>query len=102
MKLRKITRKKINEIQKLEVEIKDMKKSKIEMIEGKCLKLLGSSNMGKEIEIEEIKEIEIKLEKLKIPKTIFNTIKKYLYQRNTCITFYDIENIVLNGRLKSW
>ena len=32
--------------------------------------------MEKRTEIEEIKEIEIKLEKLKIPKTIFNTVKK--------------------------
>ena len=34
--------------------------------------------MEKGIEIEEIKEIEIKLEKLKIPKTIVNTIKKLI------------------------
>ena len=39
------------------------------MIEDKSSKLLGDLNMEKRIEIEEIKEIEIKLEKLKIPKT---------------------------------
>ena len=56
------------------------------MIEYKTSKLLEDLNMEKRIEIEEIKEIEIKLEKLKIPKTIVNIIKKiiisekYLYQ----------------------
>ena len=46
------------------------------MIEYKSSKLLGGLNMEKEIKIEEIKEIEIKLEELKIPKTIVGTIKK--------------------------
>ena len=56
------------------------------MIEYKTSKLLEDLNMEKRIEIEEIKEIERKLEKLKIPKTIVNIIKKiiisekYLYQ----------------------
>ena len=56
------------------------------MIEYKTSKLLEDINMEKRIEIEEIKEIERKLEKLKIPKTIVNIIKKiiisekYLYQ----------------------
>ena len=53
-----------------------MKKLKREMIEYKSSKLLGDLNMEKEIKIEEIKEIEIKLEELKIPKTIVSTIKK--------------------------
>ena len=56
------------------------------MIEYKTSKLLEDLNMEKRTEIEEIKEIERKLEKLKIPKTIVNIIKKiiisekYLYQ----------------------
>ena len=52
------------------------------------MKLLGNSNMGKEIEIEEIKEIEIKLEKLKIPKSIFNTIKKINYFREIFVSHF--------------
>ena len=56
---------------------------KIETIEYKSSKLLGDLNMEKGIEIEEIKEIEINLEKLKIPKTIVNAIRKL----NICITF---------------
>ena len=39
--------------------------------------------MEKGIEIEEIKEIEINLQKLKMPKTIVNAIRKL----NICITF---------------
>ena len=39
-------------------------------IEYKSSKLLGDLNMEKRIKIEEIKEIEINLEKLKIPETI--------------------------------
>ena len=51
------------------------------MIEHKSSKSLDDLNMEKRIEIEEIKEIEIKLEKLKISKIIVNTIisKRYLY-----------------------
>ena len=48
------------------------------MIEHKSSKLLGDLNIKKGIEIEEIKEIEIKLEKLKITKVIVNTIKKLI------------------------
>ena len=39
-------------------------------IEYKSSKLLGDLDMEKRIKIEEIKEIKIKLEKLKIPETI--------------------------------
>ena len=39
-------------------------------IEYKSSKLLGDLDMENRIKIEEIKEIEIKLEKLKIPETI--------------------------------
>ena len=52
-----------------------MKKFKKKMREYKSSKLLGDLNMEKEIKIEEIKEIEIKLEELKIPTTIVSTIK---------------------------
>ena len=55
-----------------------MKELKIEMIKHKSSKLLDDLNMEKGIEIEEIKEIEIKLEKLKIPKTIVDTTEKLI------------------------
>ena len=58
MKLRKKTRKKINEIERLETEMK-------ETIEDK---LLNDLNMEKGIEADEIKKIEMKLEEIKIPK----------------------------------
>ena len=47
-------------------------------MEHKSSKLLVDLNMEEGIEIQRIKEIEIKLEKLKIPKTIVNTIKKII------------------------
>ena len=58
MKLRKKTRKKINEIERLETEME-------ETIEDK---LLNDLNMEKGIEADEIKKIEMKLEEIKIPK----------------------------------
>ena len=76
LKLRKTTRKNINEVEKLETETKEMKNIKTEMIEYKSYKLLGDLNMEKGIETEEIKEIEIKLAELKIPKTVVNKFQK--------------------------
>ena len=67
----------------MKAETKGVEGLKIETIEYKSSKLLGELNMEKGIEIEEIKEIEINLEKLKIPKTIVNAIRKL----NICITF---------------
>lgn len=55
-----------------------MKELKIEVIKLKGSKLLGNLNIEKGIKIEEIKEIEMELEKLKIPKTIVDTIKKLI------------------------
>ena len=66
----------MNEIGRLETEIKEMEGLKIEAIEDKSFKLLGDLNMENGIEIERMKEIKIKLEKLKIPKTIVNRIRK--------------------------
>ena len=48
------------------------------MIEHICSKLLGDLNMVKGIKIEEIKEKEIKLERLKILKTIVNAFIKLI------------------------
>lgn len=54
LKLREITRKFINEIEKLETEIKVIKELKAEAIELKSSKLLSDLNVEKGIEIEEI------------------------------------------------
>ena len=70
LRLKEITRKRMNEIKK---EIKEMKRLKIKL---KSFKLLSDLNIEKGIEIEKIVEIEIKLEKLKMPMTMINTIKK--------------------------
>ena len=65
--------------------MKEMRKLKIELIEYKSSKLLGYLNMAKGFEIERIKKLETKLEKLKILKTIADAItesfisKNYLY-----------------------
>ena len=67
----------------MKTETKGVEGLKIETIEYKSSKLLGDLNMERGIEIEEIKEIEINLEKPKIPKTIVNAIRKL----NICITF---------------
>ena len=65
LKLRKITRKKVNEIEGLETEIKKMKRLEIKTIENK---LFNDLNIEKSIEIDEIKKVEIKLEELKMSK----------------------------------
>ena len=77
----------MNEIERLETEIKEKEELKIEAIEPKSSTLLSNLNMEKGIEIEGIKEIEIKLKKLKIPKTIAYTIKKSIISEKY---FYDI------------
>ena len=76
LRLREITRKKISKVEKLETEIKEVKTLKIEAIELKSFKLLGDLNMEKRFEIEKINEIEIKLERLKIPKKMLIQLKQ--------------------------
>lgn len=53
-----------------------MKRLKLQAMHLKISKLLGILNSEKEIETEEIKEIEIKLAELKIPKTVVNKFQK--------------------------
>ena len=64
-----------------------MKELEIVMIEDKSSKLLRNLNIEKEFEIERIKKIEIKLEKLKIPKTIVDAITESVISKNIYITF---------------
>ena len=69
LKLKKLTRKKINKIERLETEIEEeIEELKTKVNEHKSSKLLDDLNMEKGIQIQRIKEIEIKLEKLKMPK----------------------------------
>ena len=74
-----------------------MERLKIEAIEYKNSKLIWDLNIEKGFEIERIKEIEIKLRRLKAPKTLVNAFKKpiilevYLYhilkhKKMLCIT----------------
>ena len=53
-----------------------MKKIKIDAIEYNGSKLLGDLIIEKGFEIEKIKKLEIRLEKLKIPKQVVGTITK--------------------------
>ena len=65
--------------------MKEVEELKIKMIENKSSKSLGDLNMKKGFEIGRIKKIEIKLEKLKILKTMVDAItglvisEKHLY-----------------------
>ena len=76
----------MKEIEDFKTEIKSIKKSKKEILkftktlnllrDTKTFKLLYDLNFEKGIEIDEIKKIEAKLEKLKIVKRVIGTIKK--------------------------
>ena len=74
-KAREITRKITEEIGKFETKIKNVKELIIDIIEHDYDKLIFDLNVEKRLGIEK-KKIEIKLEKLKISKTIVGTNKK--------------------------
>ena len=75
-KVREITRKITEEIGKFETKIKNVKELIIDIIEHDYDKLIFDLNVEKRLGIEKRKKIEIKLEKLKISKTIVGTNKK--------------------------
>ena len=75
-KAREITRKITEEIGKLETKIKNVRELKIDIVEHDYDKLIFDLNVEKRFGIEKGKKIEIKLEKLKISKTIVGTSKK--------------------------
>ena len=75
-KVREITRKITEEIGKFETKIKNVKELIIDIIEHYYDKLIFDLNVEKRLGIEKRKKIEIKLEKLKISKTIVGTNKK--------------------------
>ena len=66
----------MEEIDIFETKIKKIRELIIDTIEYDYDKLIGDLNMEKGLEIERIRKIEIRLEKLKISKTIVDSIKK--------------------------
>ena len=68
-------------------------------MECKSSKLLGDLNMEKGIEKEEIKEIELKLEKLKIPKIIINAIRKLVIPEKYLYYILKLDILKLNFTL---
>ena len=86
--VRKITRKTMKEIEDFKVEIKRIKKSKNEIIKHKTSKLLYDLKFEKGFEIDEIKKMEEKLEKLKIGKRVIDTIKTSIITNEFC-EYYD-------------
>ena len=72
MELRKVARKKVNTIERLETDLIEMEELEIQ----REFKLLVDLKFERGLEIDEIMETEIRLEKLKIPKTTINAIKK--------------------------
>ena len=66
----------MEEIDIFETKIKKIRELIIDTIEYDYDKLIGDLNMEKGLVIERIRKIEIRLEKLKISKTIVDSIKK--------------------------
>ena len=75
-KAREITRKITEEIGKFETKIQNVREIIIDIIENDYDKLTFDLNVEKRLGTEKRKKIEIKLEKLKISKTIVATNKK--------------------------
>ena len=67
-----------------------MEELKIKKLEDKSSKLLGDLNMEKGFEIDRIKKIEIKLEKLKIPKTIADAITESIISKKIFVSYFKI------------
>ena len=68
-------------------------------MEYKSSKLLVDLNMEKRTEKEEIKEIELKLEKLKIPKIIINAIRKLVIPEKYLYYILKVDILKLNFTL---
>ena len=71
-----MTRKVIEEIDNFKIKIKTIRELIINTIEYDYDKLINDLNIEKWLEIERIKKKEIKLEKIKLSKTVVDTIKK--------------------------
>ena len=83
----------MEEINRFETKIKNIKELIIDTIEHDYIKLIGNLNMRK--------VFEIKLEKIKTSKTIVGTIKKQLFQINVVIIFQEIEDFTNTFTFKS-
>ena len=68
----------MEQIDIFETKIRKIRELIIDTIEYDYDKLIGNFNLEKRFEIEKIKKIEIKLQKLKRSKIIVDTIKKFV------------------------
>ena len=82
-----MTRKIMKEIDRFETKIKNIRELIIDAIEHDYDKLVCDLNFEKGLIIEEIKKIEIKLEKIKISKTV-DTIKNSSYFREMVASYF--------------
>lgn len=76
----------MEEIEIFEAKIKNIRDLIIDTTEHDNNKLIRDLNMRKGLEIERIKKVEIKQEKLKISKIIVDTIKKSVISEK-CLHF---------------
>ena len=83
----------MEEINRFETKIKNIKELIIDTIEHDYIKLIGNLNMRK--------GFEIKLEKIKTSRTVVGTIKKQLFQINVVIIFQEIEDFTNTFTFKS-
>ena len=83
----------MEEINRFETKIKNIKELIIDTIEHDYIKLIGNLNMRK--------GFEIKLEKIKTSRTVVGTIKKQLFQINVVIIFQEIEDFSNTFTFKS-
>ena len=67
-----------NNIKRLKTEIKEIEEIQIEAIKYNSLELLDDLNKKRKLIIEEIIKLEAKLEKLKIPKRVIDTVRKLI------------------------
>ena len=88
--IKKATRKAMQEIDKFETKIKNIRELIIDTIEHDYNKLINNLNIEKRLEIERIKEIEIKLEKIKLSKIIAVRSIKYQLEVSIPVAFFKL------------
>ena len=88
--IKKATRKAMQEIDKFETKIKNIRELIIDTIEHDYNKLINNLNIEKRLEIERIKKIEIKLEKIKLSKIIAVRSIKYQLEVSIPVAFFKL------------
>ena len=78
----------MQEIDKFETKIKNIRELIIDTIEHDYNKLINNLNIEKRLEIERIKKIEIKLEKIKLSKIIAVRSIKYQLEVSIPVAFF--------------